>query len=192
VKAGVVGASGYLGAELLRILASHPEIDVAVVQGDSTAGSAVSWSYPGLSEAYPDLTYGAFDPGALGGCDVIFVALPSGRSIDVVPGLVGTGALIVDLGADFRLKDASLYPTWYGWEHTEPELLAASVYGMPEFFRAELATAKLVASPGCFVTAASIALGPLVTAGVVETSSIIVDAATGTSGAGKEPSPATV
>jgi N-acetyl-gamma-glutamyl-phosphate reductase len=103
---------------------------------------------------------------------------------------LGTDALVVDLGADFRLKDASLYPTWYGWEHTEPELLAASVYGMPEFFRAELSTAKLVASPGCFVTAASIALRPLVTAGVIETRSIIVDAATGTSGAGKEPSPA--
>ena len=108
----------------------------------------------------------------------------------VVPEIARAGALVVDLGADFRLKDASLYPVWYGWEHTEPELLAAAIYGMPEFFRPELAGARLIASPGCYVTAASIALRPLVEAGVIETSGVVVDAASGTSGAGKEPSPA--
>jgi N-acetyl-gamma-glutamyl-phosphate reductase len=121
---------------------------------------------------------------------VVFVALPSGRSLAAVRQLARTGALIVDLGADFRLKNAALYPVWYGWEHTEPELLASAVYGMPEFFRGELETARLIASPGCYVTAASIALRPLVEAGSIEPKGIIVDGVSGTSGAGKEPSAA--
>jgi N-acetyl-gamma-glutamyl-phosphate reductase len=188
MKAGVIGASGYLGAELLRLLAAHDVLDVAVAQADSTAGSRIADAYPGLAGAYGDLVYDPYDPGALGGCDVVFVALPQGKSLTVVPELVKTGALVVDLGGDFRLKDASLYPTWYGWSHTEPELLASSAYGLPELFRAQLQGARLIASPGCFVTAASIALAPLVESGKIERHSIIVDAATGTSGAGKEPS----
>jgi N-acetyl-gamma-glutamyl-phosphate reductase len=186
---GVIGASGYLGAELLRLLAAHEEFDVAIAQADSTAGSAVADLYPALDGAYGKLAFSAFDPGALAGCDVVFVALPAGKSLAVVPELVTHGALVVDLGADFRLKDASLYPAWYGWPHTEPELLATAVYGLPELGRAKLPGATLIASPGCYVTAASIALAPLVANGVIEPHSIIVDAASGTSGAGKEPAP---
>src|SRR5258708_4482480 len=154
MKAGVIGASGYLGAELLGLLGTHEAIDLATAQGDSTAGTRIADVYPGLEGVYGDRTYEPFNPGALGGCDVIFVALPSGKSLGVVPELVKSGALVVDLGADFRLKNAALYPTWYGWSHTEPDLLASAVYGLPELFRSELAEARLIASPGCFVTAA--------------------------------------
>ena len=189
MRAGVIGASGYLGAELLRLLAAHDELEVAVAQADSTAGMRVADAYPALDGAYGELSYSPFDPGALAGCDVIFVALPAGKSLTAVPELVKHGSLVVDLGADYRLKDASLYPAWYGWTHTEPALLATAVYGLPELDRTKLPGATLVASPGCYVTAASIALAPLVRAGVIEPHSIIVDAASGTSGAGKEPQP---
>lgn len=187
MKAGVVGASGYLGAELLRLLAGHAELDLVVAQADSSAGVRVGALYPNLASTYGDLAFASFDPEGFGGCDVVFVALPSGRSLEVVPKIARSGALVVDLGADFRLKDAALYPQWYGWEHNEPDALASAVYGMPEFYREDLQTARIVASPGCYVTAASIALRPLVASGRIHAHSIIVDAASGTSGAGKEP-----
>lgn len=191
MKAGVVGASGYLGAELLRLLAGHPELELVAAQADSSAGSRLSALYPGLSGAYGGLVLGEVDADALGGCDVVFVAVPSGRSQELVASLVDRAGCVVDLGADFRLKDAGAYDTWYGFTHSAPELLARSVYGLPELFRKELAGASLVASPGCYVTAASLALAPLVAAGAIERTGIIVDAASGTSGAGRALSPET-
>ncbi len=122
---------------------------------------------------------------------MVFVAVPSGRSQELVASLVDRAGCVVDLGADFRLKDAGAYDTWYGFTHSAPELLARSVYGLPELFRKELAGASLVASPGCYVTAASLALAPLVAAGAIERTGIIVDAASGTSGAGRALSPET-
>ncbi len=189
MKCGVAGASGYLGAELLRLLAGHPVLDVAVTQADSTAGSPVGQLYPGLAQAYRGVVVDGLDPGALEQLDVVFVALPSGTSQQVVAELAGRVRLVVDLGADFRLKDASAYPVWYGWEHSVPELLATSVYGLPELYRRELAGAGLVAAPGCYVTAAAVGLQPLVARGLLEPTGIIVDGASGTSGAGKGPAP---
>ncbi|HTW98599.1 MAG TPA: N-acetyl-gamma-glutamyl-phosphate reductase [Acidimicrobiales bacterium] len=191
VKAGVVGASGYLGAELLRLLAGHPSLEVAVAQADSSAGEALSSLYPGLGAAYGDLELSALDPAMLEGCDVVFVAVPSGRSQHLVPALLGRTGHVVDLGADFRLRDAAAYPQWYGFEHACPELLAEAAYGLPELFRDEIAGARLIAAPGCYVTAASLALAPLAAAGVVEPGSIVVDAASGSSGAGRSPGPVT-
>jgi N-acetyl-gamma-glutamyl-phosphate reductase len=191
MKAGIVGGSGYLGAELLRLLAAHPGIDVASVQAESSAGGAVAESYPGLAPEYPGMVYDALDPDALAGFDVVFVAVPSGRSQAVVAELYGRVGCIVDLGADFRLKDASAYPTWYGFEHTRPELLEKAVYGLPELYRESLAGARLIASPGCYVTAASLCLVPFVAAGLVDTDRVIVDGASGTSGAGRVPTPST-
>ncbi len=191
LRVGIIGASGFTGAELLRLIAGHPDLDVVVAAGDSQAGTAVSELYPSLAGAYPDLSFVPYVEGLADdrGLDLVFCGLPHGTSQAIVPGLLDGNRVVVDLGADFRLTDASLYPTWYGVEHTVPELLEESVYGLPELFRAELATAKLIATPGCYVTAATLALAPLLRAGLVETSGIVVDAASGVSGAGRAPKP---
>jgi len=187
MKAAIIGASGYLGAELLRLLAGHPEFEVVAAQADTSAGERLDALYPGLSAGYGEAVFDGADLDAVAGCDLAFVAVPSGRSQELVPGLVDRVGLVVDLGADFRLKDAAAYPLWYGFEHREAALLAEAVFGLPELFRAALPGARLVAAPGCYVTAASVALAPLVSSGAIEAQGIIVDAASGTSGAGKEP-----
>jgi N-acetyl-gamma-glutamyl-phosphate reductase len=185
MKAGVVGATGYLGAELLRLLAAHPELEVAVVQGESSAGSAVAEQYPALAGAYSDLMVDALDPDQLDGLDAVFVAVPSGTSQEIVAAMHGRAGLVIDLGADFRLEDPADYPRWYGFEHSHPHLLAQAVYGLPELNRAEIRGADLVAAPGCYVTAACLALAPFLQGGHVERSGIVVDGTSGTSGAGK-------
>jgi N-acetyl-gamma-glutamyl-phosphate reductase len=191
VKAAVVGASGYLGAELLRLLAAHPSLEVVAVQADTAAGEEVGALYPALAPAYRRTSFGELDPAGLSGCDVVFVAVPAGRSQELVSGLVGSVGCVVDLGPDFRLRDASCYPTWYGFEHRAPELLAEAAYGLPELGREPILGARLVASPGCYVTAAALALAPLVAAGAIERRGVVVDALSGTSGAGRAPSPRT-
>jgi len=193
--AGIIGASGFTGAELLRLLALHPGIDVEVATADSQAGTAAAELYPSLAAAYPDLPLRAFDPGAdfaaLDGLDVVFLGLPHQASMALAPQLVGRVGCVVDLSAAYRLHDASLYPQWYGFEHDQPELLAAAVYGLPERHREALAGARLVATPGCYVTAATLALAPLLDAGLVQRRGLIVDAASGVSGAGRAPKPDT-
>ncbi len=185
MKAGIVGASGYTGAELLRLLAGHPDFEVAVATAHSHAGQSVADHTPSLAAAYPGLVYEAGEPELLDGLDLVFCALPHGESQKIVPQLRGKVGVIVDLAADFRLHDASLYPTWYGEQHACPELLDHAVYGLPELFRSGLAGATLVAAAGCYPTAAGLALAPLVRAGMVEPHGIIVDAASGVSGAGR-------
>lgn len=186
-RIGIVGASGYTGTELLRLCAGHPDIEVAVATGDSSAGARAAEVHPNLAAAYPDLVFSAYDPTTFDGLDLAFLALPHGASQDLVPDLRKRVGKIVDLAADFRLKDASLYLLWYHAEHTAPDLLGEFAFGLPELFRDEVAGADLVAAPGCYVTAASLALAPLVRAGAIETTGIIVDAASGTSGAGRAP-----
>jgi N-acetyl-gamma-glutamyl-phosphate reductase len=187
MKAGIVGASGYTGAELLRLLAGHPDFEVAVVTARSHAGQAVGEHSPSLAAAYRGLVYEAADPARLAGLDLVFCGLPHGESQKIVPELRGQVGVIVDLAADFRLQDASLYPTWYGEEHGCPQLLGQATYGLPELFRAELDGATLVAAAGCYPTAAGLALAPFVRAGLVESHGVIVDAASGVSGAGRAP-----
>lgn len=191
MKAGVVGATGYLGAELLRLLADHPHLEVTTVQADSSAGSELGALYPGLARAYRGLVVSGYDEPSLLECDVVFVAVPSGASQKIIPGLVHKVPLVVDLGADFRLRDCTLYEKWYGFTHQSPELLAEATYGLVELGREALRGASFIAAPGCYVTAASIALAPLVSSGLIATTGIIVDAASGTSGAGKDPTAAT-
>jgi N-acetyl-gamma-glutamyl-phosphate reductase len=186
---GIAGGSGYTGAELLRLLAGHPDLEVVVATGDTQAGTRAADLYPGLAAAYPDLVYEPYEPTTFDGLDLAFLALPHGASQDLVPDLRKRVGKVVDLAADFRLKDPSLYPTWYHAEHTSPELLAEFAFGLPELFREEVAGADLVAAAGCYVTAAALALAPLVRAGAIETTGIIVDAASGTSGAGRAPKP---
>ena len=185
ISVGILGASGYVGAELLRICAVHPEFKVIYATGDSQAGTLASLLYPSLTAAYPNLVFNEYSKDAAIKCDVVFLALPHEASLEIVPELVGNVQLVVDCSAAFRLKDASLYPTWYGFEHTQPAALEAAVYGLPELYRSELKQAKLIATPGCYVTAASLALAPLVKAGVISTTGVIVDAASGVSGAGR-------
>jgi N-acetyl-gamma-glutamyl-phosphate reductase len=188
MKAGIVGASGYTGVELLRLLAGHPDIDVAVVTAHSHAGEVVGGHTPSLAAAYPGLVYEAAGPeglDGLDGLDIVFCALPHGESQRIVPALRDRVGVIVDLAADFRLRDAALYPTWYGEEHAAPEVLAEAAFGLPELFRPGLAGATLIAAAGCYPTTAGLALAPLLRAGLVEASGIIVDAASGVSGAGR-------
>jgi N-acetyl-gamma-glutamyl-phosphate reductase len=188
---GIIGASGFTGAELLRLCAGHPDFDVRLATGDTQAGSRASDLYPSLAGGYGDLVFEKFDPDRCDGLDLVFLGLPHGASQDVVPELAGRVGAIVDLAADFRLRDPALYPAWYGEEHTHPELLDSFVYGLPELFRDQIATADRVAAPGCYVTTAVLALAPLLRAGLISPTGIVVDAASGASGAGRPPKPTT-
>jgi N-acetyl-gamma-glutamyl-phosphate reductase len=186
VKVGIIGASGFTGAELLRLAAQHPDHEVVLATGDTQAGVGVGELYPGLAAAYPSLTFEAFDLERAAGLDLVFLGLPHEASMAMAPSLVGSVGCVVDLSAAYRLKDASLYPEYYGFEHDQPELLADAVYGLPELYRSELKGASLIATPGCYVTAATLALRPLVEAGVIAPSGVIVDAASGVTGAGRK------
>ncbi|MFM2079049.1 MAG: N-acetyl-gamma-glutamyl-phosphate reductase [Actinomycetota bacterium] len=184
-RVGIIGASGYTGAELLRTCAQHPEFEVVYATGDTQAGVRAAALYPSLAGHYPDLVFESFDPARAEGLDVVFLGLPHEASMALAPQLVGAVGCVVDLSAAYRLKDASLYPGWYGFEHDQPELLAEAAYGLPELHRDELRGARLVATPGCHVTAATLALAPLVRAGLVRTTGIVVNSITGISGAGR-------
>jgi N-acetyl-gamma-glutamyl-phosphate reductase len=184
---GIIGASGYTGAELLRLCTSHPRFEAKLATGDSQAGARVSDLYPSLAGAYGDTVFERYDPAVVDGLDLVFLGLPHGESQAIVPDLTGRVGCVVDLAADFRLSDPALYPEWYGEAHTQPDLLTAFAYGLPELFRDSLRGASLVAAPGCYVTAAALALAPLLRAGIVEPTGIVVDAASGVSGAGRAP-----
>jgi N-acetyl-gamma-glutamyl-phosphate reductase len=185
LRIGIFGASGYAGAELLRLAAGHRSFDVALATADSQTGSRAAELYPSLAAAYPDLTFAAADPAAAEGLDLVFLALPHGSSQRLVPDLRKRVPVIVDLAADFRLHDPELYPTWYGDEHRHPELLSEAAFGIPELFRDSIVDASLVAAAGCHVTAAALALAPLVRFGVIEPTGVVVDTVTGVSGAGR-------
>jgi N-acetyl-gamma-glutamyl-phosphate reductase len=160
-------------------------MEVVLATGDTQAGTGVADLYPSLRPVYGDLTFAEYSPEAVDGLDLVFCGLPHGASQAIVPEVRERVKWVLDLSADFRLKDPALYPQWYGAEHTAPELLSEFAYGLPELFRDELSGASGVAVPGCYPTAASLALAPLVRAGVVETTGIVVDAASGVSGAGR-------
>ncbi len=187
----IVGASGYTGAELLRLLAGHPWLELRVATGDSMAGTRIADLYPSLALAYGQRAFEPYDPAAIDGVDLVFCGLPHGVSMGVVPELVGRVGRIVDLGSDFRLQDPSLYPAWYGAEHTAPELLPRAAYGLPELFREEIAKADLIAATGCNAATATLTLAPLLAAGLVEPEGLVVNLITGVSGAGRPPKPTT-
>ena len=185
-KVGIIGASGYGGAELLRLAAAHPDLEVAWATGDSQAGNSIAGLYPNLAAVAKGMTFERFDPGMLDGTDAVFLALPHGTSGRLMADLAGYEGAILDLAADFRLQDASLYPTWYGEEHPAPELLPSFAFGLPELFREPLRGATRVAVAGCYPTSAALPLAPLLRAGLVEPSGIVIDAASGVSGAGRD------
>ena len=184
-RVGVVGASGYAGAELLRLCHSHPDLGVAWATGDTQAETLVAALYPSLAAAYPGLAFETFEPAMAADVDLIFLALPHGASQRLMPDLLAAGPKVVDLGADFRLRDPAIYERWYGEAHVAPELVERFAYGLPELHREAIAKADAVASAGCYPTAAALALAPLTEAGAVDTNGIVVDAASGLSGAGR-------
>ena len=186
-RVGIYGASGYAGAELLRLCAGHPELELVMATGDSQAGQPIADLYPSLAAVVGDRRFDRVEPAAADGLDLAFLCLPHGASQSLVPGLIDRVPRIIDVGADFRLHDAGLYPDWYGDTHTAPELLDRFRFGLPELFRDQLVDASLIAAPGCYVTTAALALAPFVQAQVVEPTGIIVDAASGVSGAGRPP-----
>ncbi len=187
VRVGIIGASGYTGAELLRLCAQHPDFEVVYATGDSQAGTLAASLYPSLTAAYPNLVFEEFDETRAAGLDLVFLGVPHEASMALVPQLHGRVGCVVDLSAAYRLKDVSLYPRWYGFEHTQPALLAEAVYGLPELYRDELKGAWLIATPGCYVTAATLALAPLIRQEFVHATGIVVDAASGVTGAGRAP-----
>lgn len=187
VKVGIIGASGFTGAELLRLAAQHPDLEVEVATGDSQAGVRAAALYPQLAAVYPDLVFEPFDLERTRHLDLVFLGLPHTASMAMAPQLVGHVACVVDLSAAYRLKDPSQYPAYYGFEHDQLGLLADSVFGLPELHREALKGAGLVATPGCHVTTAVLALRPFVEAGLVERSGITVNTMTGITGAGRNP-----
>ncbi|RMH79190.1 MAG: N-acetyl-gamma-glutamyl-phosphate reductase [Actinomyces sp.] len=181
----VIGGSGYTGAELLRLCAGHPRLEVRAATADTNAGAPIAAVHPGLAPLVGDRTFAAWSPDLLDDADLVFCALPHGASQDLVPEIRGRVDHLVDLAADFRLDDPGAYPVWYGEEHTAPDLLDDFVYGLPELFRERIRGAELVAAPGCYVTTATLALAPVLAAGLAEPTGIVVDAASGVSGAGR-------
>ena len=186
IRAAIFGASGYVGGELLRLLAAHPNVVPAKLFGGSKAGQPVGKVHPHLAPAYRDERVEGVEDASLEDVDLIFAALPHGHSQRLASKILDKGIPFVDLGADFRLTDAAAYERWYGHTHEAPDLLDQFVYGIPELNRGAVESAKAVACAGCYATAAILALKPLVDAALVKPESLIVDAASGVSGAGRE------
>ena len=187
LSACVIGASGFIGGELLRILLSHPEVEVRCATSRRFKGEYVYRVHPNL-RGFTNLRFSEPSIDEATKHDVVFLALPHGESVNWVPKLYETGITVVDLSADFRLKDPNAYVEWYRWPqpHPYPDLLQKAVYGLPELHREELRGAKLIASPGCMATASILMLAPLARFGVIRSAPPIVDAKIGSSGAGAE------
>jgi N-acetyl-gamma-glutamyl-phosphate reductase len=191
INVGIIGASGFTGAELLRLCHAHPGFELAFATGDSQAGVPIAELYPSLAAAYAGQSFVAYEPSLLAGVDLVFCGLPHGASQALMLELRQRVRWVVDLAADFRLLDELLYPQWYGEPHAVPHLLADFAYGLPELFRSSILGADAVAVPGCYPTATALAIAPLVQSGLVDTSSIVVNAVSGVSGAGRPPKPNT-
>ncbi len=185
IKAGVVGGTGYTGVELLRLLCRHQEVEITLITSRAEAGRPVSDLFPSLRGEL-DLAFSAPDVAALSRCDIVFFATPNGTAMQSVPELLAAGARVIDLAADFRLKDPKLWEKWYGIPHTCPQLLEEAVYGLPEVNREAICGARLVANPGCYPTAVQLGFMPLLENGLVDPASLIADAKSGVSGAGRK------
>ena len=191
ISVGIVGGTGYTGVELLRLLAKHPEVEVRVITSRSNEGVKVADMFPNLRGHY-DLAFSVPDSGKLQSCDLVFFATPNGTAMKMVPELLDAGVRVVDLAADFRIKDIEEWQHWYGMEHACADLVSEAVYGLPEMNRAQIVDAKLVANPGCYPTAVTLGLLPVIESGDVEIQGIIADCKSGVSGAGRGASVATL
>lgn len=184
VKVGIIGASGYTGAELVRILWNHPSAEIAYLIANKYANMKVASLYPHL-EICGDHSYVPYEKENAKKADLIFIALPHGTSMKVVPDLINSGCKIIDLSGDFRLKDAVLYEQWYGISHTAPSLLKEAVYGLPELYREDIKSADFVTNPGCYPTSALLAVAPLLKRGLVGDEPMTINSCSGVSGAGR-------
>jgi N-acetyl-gamma-glutamyl-phosphate reductase len=187
IRVGIVGGTGYTGVELLRLLALHPQVEIVAITSRSEAGVAVADLFPSLRH-HVDLIFTEPDVRRLAECDAVFFATPNGTAMTMAQALLEAGARVIDLAADFRLRDAAEWEDWYGMPHACPDLLAEAVYGLPELNRDKIAQARLIANPGCYPTAVLLGFLPLVETGVVDTGSLIADAKSGVSGAGRKAS----
>ena len=187
IKVGVVGGTGYTGVELLRLLAAHPDVQLSVITSRSEAGRAVSDLFPNLRGSV-DLEFSAPDAGLLAACDLVYFATPNGTAMTMAPQLLEAGVRVIDLAADFRLRQPQAWEQWYGMAHACPELLGQAVYGLTEINRDAIASAQLVANPGCYPTAVQLGFLPLLEEGLIETGHLIADAKSGVSGAGRKAS----
>jgi len=187
IKVGVVGGTGYTGVELLRLLAAHPEVELRVITSRSEAGMAVAEMFPNLRR-HVTLQFSEPDLDTLGQCDIVFFATPNGVAMQMVPELLQRGCRIIDLAADFRIKDIAVWEQWYGMQHACPDAVAEAVYGLPEVNRDQVRTARLVANPGCYPTAVQLGYLPLIEAGLVDETRLIADCKSGISGAGRKAS----
>jgi len=185
IKVGVVGGTGYTGVELLRLLCLHPHVRLTAVTSRGEAGMPVAEMFPSL-RGRVDLCFVAPQDAALDQCDVVFFATPNGIAMKQAAELVAAGVRVIDLSADFRIRDVAEWQKWYGMEHAAPQLVAEAVYGLPEVNREAIRTARVLANPGCYPTAVQLGFLPLVEAGVVELGSLVADAKSGVSGAGRK------
>lgn len=185
IKVAIVGGTGYTGVELLRLLVGHPDVELRIITSRSEAGMPVADMFPNL-RGHLDLQFSEPDEDALAECDVVFFATPHTVAMSSVPALVQRGVRVIDLSADFRLKDTDLWAQWYNTPHTCPEYAAEAVYGLPELNRAEIRDAQLVAVAGCYPTAVQLGFYPLLKAGLIDPQQLIADAKSGTSGAGRK------
>ena len=185
IKVGVVGGTGYTGVELLRLLVGHPESELVVITSRSEAGKPVSELFPNLRGSL-ELAFSEPDIGQLSACDLVFFATPNGTAMGMTPQLLEAGVRVIDLAADFRLRQADQWEQWYGMPHACPHLLDQAVYGLPEINRAGIAQAQLVANPGCYPTAVQLGFLPLLEADLINRDQLIADAKSGVSGAGRK------
>lgn len=184
IKVGIVGGTGYTGVELLRLLAAHPEVEIQAITSRSEKGLPVADMYPNL-RGHLDIAFSEPDMAVLTKCDVVFFATPNGIAMTMARELVDAGVKVIDLAADFRIKDIQEWSKWYGMEHACPELVEKAVYGLPEVNRAKIKNAQLIANPGCYPTAVQLGLLPLIENNLIETDNLIADAKSGVSGAGR-------
>lgn len=185
IKVGIVGGTGYTGVELLRLLATHPEVSLHAITSRSEAGMPVSELFPNL-RGHVDLVFSVPNADKLAECDVVFFATPHTVAMALVPELIKRGTRVIDLSADFRLKDANLWEHWYNMPHTCPELLEQAVYGLPEINRQQIKTAQLIAVPGCYPTATQLGFLPLLENALIDPTHLIADTKSGVSGAGRK------
>lgn len=185
IRVSIVGGTGYTGVELLRLLAMHPEVEVADITSRSTSGLPVADLFPSLRGHY-DLCFSEPDPARLAEADVVFFATPHGVAQAMVPEILRRGARVIDLSADFRIKDQLLWEKWYGQDHACPELLPEAVYGLPEINRETIRSARLLACPGCYPTSVQLGFLPLLESNLVEAGDLIANSASGASGAGRQ------
>ena len=185
IRIGIVGGTGYTGVELLRLLAQHPQAEIVAITSRGDAGTAVSGMFPSL-RGRVDLKFEDPAKANLAACDVVFFATPNGIAMQQAPALLDAGVRVIDLAADFRIKDIAEWEKWYGMTHACPDWVDKAVYGLPEMNREQIRSARLVANPGCYPTAVQLGFMPLLKSGLLETSSLIADAKSGVSGAGRK------